>query len=91
MEIPWPNAQHVVSPLEILAIINNAPRRIKIEQQEWAEKEAEKTDRSSRRNRAKSEKANRQFPVLMCQEWPLRDYCHKLASNRQENFDQVGQ
>lgn len=46
MEIPWHNAQHMVSPLEILAIINNAPRRIKIGQQEWAEKEAEKTDQA---------------------------------------------
>ena len=38
MEIPWHNAQHMVSPLEMLAIIHNAPRGIKIEQQEWAKK-----------------------------------------------------
>lgn len=39
MEIPWHNAQHMVSPLEMLAIIHNAPRGIKIEQQEWPRKQ----------------------------------------------------
>ena len=38
MEIPWHNAQHMVSPLEMLAIIHNAPRGIKIEQEERAKK-----------------------------------------------------
>lgn len=31
MEIAWHDAQHMVSPEEMLAIVNNTPREVKIE------------------------------------------------------------
>lgn len=53
MEIPWQNAQHLVSPLEMLAIINNTSREMRIEKQQQIKEKPRKWTKVVKQGKAR--------------------------------------